>query len=64
MAAVLAILAKQRGDVRFVHQSLYYPVTDAAQDRSALTTANTAVLRATRASISLTMWMRPAARAL
>src|SRR5262245_32263356 len=26
MAAVLAILAKQRGDVRFVHQSLYYPV--------------------------------------
>src|SRR5262245_45416575 len=30
MAAVLAILAKQRGDVRFVHQSLYYPVTDAA----------------------------------
>src|SRR6185503_809890 len=32
MAAVLAILAKQRGDVSFVHQSLYYPVTDAAQD--------------------------------
>ena len=32
MAAVLAILAKQRGDVRFVHQSLYYPVTDAGQD--------------------------------
>jgi acetyl esterase/lipase len=32
MAAVLAILARQRGDVRFVHQSLYYPVTDAAQD--------------------------------
>ena len=32
MAAVLAILAKQRGDVRFVQQSLYYPVTDAAQD--------------------------------
>ena len=32
MAAALAILAKQRGDVRFVHQSLYYPVTDAAQD--------------------------------
>ena len=23
---------EQRGDVRFVHQSLYYPVTDAAQD--------------------------------
>jgi acetyl esterase len=32
MAAVLAILAKQRGDVRFVHQSLYYPVTDAGQE--------------------------------
>lgn len=31
MAAALAILAKQRGDVTFVHQSLYYPVTDAAQ---------------------------------
>jgi acetyl esterase len=32
MTAVLAILAKQRGDVTFRHQSLYYPVTDAAQD--------------------------------
>jgi acetyl esterase/lipase len=32
MAAVLAILAKQRGDVTFLHQSLYYPVTDAGQD--------------------------------
>ena len=32
MAAVLAILAKQRGGVTFVHQSLYYPVTDAGQD--------------------------------
>jgi len=32
MTAVLAILAKQRGDVRFVHQSLYYPVTDAEQN--------------------------------
>lgn len=32
MAAVLAILAKQRGDVTFVHQSLYDPVTDAGQD--------------------------------
>ncbi|MRH92155.1 alpha/beta hydrolase fold domain-containing protein [Nocardia sp. SYP-A9097] len=32
MAAALTILAKQRGDVRFVHQSLYYPVTDAGQD--------------------------------
>jgi acetyl esterase/lipase len=32
MAAALTHLAKQRGDVTFVHQSLYYPVTDAAQD--------------------------------
>jgi acetyl esterase len=32
MTAAVALLAKQRGDVRFVHQSLYYPVTDAAQD--------------------------------
>jgi acetyl esterase/lipase len=32
MAAALAILTKQRGDVVFCHQSLYYPVTDAGQD--------------------------------
>jgi acetyl esterase len=32
MTAALTILAKQRGDVHFVHQSLYYPVTDAGQD--------------------------------
>lgn len=32
MAAALTILADRRGDVTFVHQSLYYPVTDAAQD--------------------------------
>ena len=32
MAAAVTILAKRRGDVTFVHQSLYYPVTDAAQD--------------------------------
>lgn len=32
MSAAVAILAKQRGDVTFTHQSLYYPVTDAAQD--------------------------------
>ena len=32
MTAALAIMAKRRGDVAFVHQSLYYPVTDAAQD--------------------------------
>ncbi|WP_062651337.1 alpha/beta hydrolase [Streptomyces maremycinicus] len=32
MTAALTHMAKQRGDVVFVHQSLYYPVTDAAQD--------------------------------
>jgi acetyl esterase/lipase len=32
MAAALTLMAKQRGDVTFVHQSLYYPVTDAGQD--------------------------------
>ncbi|EMF29331.1 alpha/beta hydrolase [Streptomyces pseudogriseolus] len=32
MAAALTHLAKRRGDVTFLHQSLYYPVTDAAQD--------------------------------
>jgi acetyl esterase len=32
MATAVAILAKQRGDVTFLHQSLYYPVTDAGQD--------------------------------
>ncbi|MGY4923655.1 alpha/beta hydrolase [Streptomyces sp. 900105755] len=32
MTAALTHMAKQRGDVAFVQQSLYYPVTDAAQD--------------------------------
>jgi len=32
LATALTILAKQRGDVSFVQQSLYYPVTDAAQN--------------------------------
>jgi acetyl esterase/lipase len=32
MTAALALMAKQRGDVTFVQQSLYYPVTDAAMD--------------------------------
>ena len=32
MAAALSILAKKRGDVAFIHQSLYYPVTDARMD--------------------------------
>ncbi|GGS28306.1 esterase [Streptomyces humidus] len=32
MTAALTHMARQRGDVTFVHQSLYYPVTDAAQD--------------------------------
>jgi acetyl esterase len=32
MAAALALMAKQRGDVIFVQQSMYYPVTDAAMN--------------------------------
>ena len=32
MTAALALMANERGDVRFVEQSMYYPVTDAAMD--------------------------------
>jgi acetyl esterase len=32
MTAAIALMAKERGDVRFVQQSMYYPVTDAAMD--------------------------------
>ncbi len=32
MTAALTLMAEGRGDVRFVHQSMYYPVTDAAMD--------------------------------
>ncbi|MFJ3306272.1 alpha/beta hydrolase [Streptomyces sp. NPDC086549] len=32
MTAALALMAKQRGDVTFTQQSMYYPVTDAAMD--------------------------------
>ena len=32
MTAALALMAQTRGDVRFVHQSMYYPVTDAGMD--------------------------------
>jgi acetyl esterase/lipase len=32
MTAALALMANERGDVHFVQQSLYYPVTDAAMD--------------------------------
>jgi acetyl esterase len=32
MTAALALLANERGDVRFVQQSMYYPVTDAGMD--------------------------------
>ncbi len=32
MTAAIALMAHDRGDVRFVHQSMYYPVTDAAMD--------------------------------
>jgi acetyl esterase len=32
MTAALALMAKKRGDIRFVQQSMYYPVTDAGMD--------------------------------
>jgi acetyl esterase len=32
MTAALALMASERGDVRFVQQSMYYPVTDARMD--------------------------------
>lgn len=34
MTAALALMANERGDVRFVQQSMWYPVTDAAMDTS------------------------------
>jgi acetyl esterase/lipase len=32
MTAAIALMASERGDVRFLHQSMYYPVTDAEMD--------------------------------
>jgi acetyl esterase/lipase len=32
MTAALSLMAKERGDVQFVHAGMYYPVTDAAMD--------------------------------
>jgi acetyl esterase len=32
MTAAIALMAQDRGDVRFVHHSMYYPVTDAEMD--------------------------------
>src|SRR5215475_6380310 len=32
MTAALTLMAKERGDVHFVHAGIYYPVTDAAMD--------------------------------
>jgi acetyl esterase/lipase len=34
MTAALALMAGERGDVSFVHQSMYYPVTDAGMNTS------------------------------
>ena len=34
MTAALTLMAEGRGDVRFVHQSMFYPVTDAAMNTS------------------------------
>ncbi len=36
MTAALTLMAAERGDVRFVHQSMYYPVTDAAMETGLL----------------------------
>ena len=32
MTAAITLMTQERGDVRFVHQSMYYPVTDAGMD--------------------------------
>jgi acetyl esterase/lipase len=32
MTAAIALMAQERGDVRFQHQSMFYPVTDAGMD--------------------------------
>jgi acetyl esterase len=32
MTAAITLMAKERGDVQFVHAGMYYPVTDAAMD--------------------------------
>jgi acetyl esterase/lipase len=32
MTAAITLMAAERGDVRFIHQALFYPVTDAAMD--------------------------------
>ncbi len=32
MTAALTLMARDRGDVRFVHQAMFYPVTDAGMD--------------------------------
>ncbi|MFD5410468.1 alpha/beta hydrolase [Streptomyces nojiriensis] len=37
MSAALTLMAKQRGDVRILHQVLFYPVTDAAFDTDSYT---------------------------
>ena len=36
MTAALTLMAKERGDVTFVQQSMYYPVTDAAMDTESM----------------------------
>ena len=36
MTAALTLMAKERGDVRFVHAGMYYPVTDAAMDTESM----------------------------
>ncbi|MER5374832.1 alpha/beta hydrolase [Streptomyces sp. NPDC002553] len=49
MTAALALLAKERGDVRFVHQSMYYPVTDAEMNTRSYTDLATGYFLTTQA---------------
>ena len=37
MTAAITLMAQERGDVRLVHQSMYYPVCDAAMDTGSYT---------------------------
>jgi acetyl esterase len=52
LAAALTLLARERGDVRFIHQQLYYPATDAAMD----TASYVEFARATHVSAEAMAW--------
>jgi acetyl esterase/lipase len=46
MAAALGLMASERGDVRFVQRSMYYPVTDAAMGHRLLRPVRGGLLQA------------------